>query len=473
MKEFTVTKKQKSNKKNEIPFSAEIEQAVLGAMMIDTIALTEALEIITKDSFYEDRNKIIFSAIHNLFTNENEVDFVSISEELKKIDKNSIVDSKYLSSVSIATPTSAYILQHCQILHELFLKRQLIDNNKTIIEEALDRRTDAFELIDNQQNQMDNLLERTVNTIISPDKQANVFLTSYKNSLENKDKYPKTGIKKFDDTFGPFLPGQMVVIAARPSIGKTSLALSITKNMSQAKVNVAFLSLEMTAFELLTKLFAMDSNISSEYITKGVSNRELEIHIEQFTSKLPNTNIYIDDSSNLNEVNLYAKLKRMVKLYNIKVAFVDYLGLMDCSQKKSNRESEISHISRKIKAIAKKLQITIFALVQINRQAEMGKYPTPAMHNLRDSGSIEQDADIVILIDRPEFYGLDNFEDKEPCYNKARLIVAKKRGGRTGTVTVDFKRDTTEFYDMDIGGVDSITDDDYLPMSADEEEYPF
>lgn len=454
----------KNNSKLNTPHSSEIEKFVLGAMMIDANALSNAMEIVTSDSFYDEKNKIVFNAIANLFNNNENADYISVAEEVKKIDKNSIVNFDYIAQIIADTPTAANIIQHTKLLHELYLKRKVIDNNNNTIKDALERKSDAFEIIENQQNFLDELLQISTTTIVTPDKQTEVFVNSYKQSLENKDEYPRTGIKKFDDMFGPFLPGQMVVIAARPSIGKTSLAVSIAKNMSNSGVRVAYISLEMTAFELLAKLFAMDNNTSSEIVTNGHYNREIEMSVERFVSKLPNSNIYIDDTPQLNEVTMLAKLKRMVKMYGIKVAFIDYLGLMDCSQKKSNRESEISHISRKIKAIAKKLQITIITLVQINRQAETGKFPTPALHNLRDSGSIEQDADVVILIDRPEFYGYDIFEDKESCVDKARLIVAKRRGGRTGMATINFKSETTEFCDYD--GQNNAVDSGY-------EEEPF
>lgn len=440
----------KNNSKLNTPHSREIEKFVLGAMMIDANALSNAMEIVTSDSFYDEKNKIVFNAIANLFNNNENADYISVDNEVKKNDKNSIVNFDYIAQIIADTPTSNNIVQHARILHEMYLKRRVIDNNNNTIKDALERKSDAFEIIENQQNFLDELLQISTTTILTPDKQTEVFVNSYKQSLEKKDEYPRTGIKKFDDMFGPFLPGQMVVIAARPSIGKTSLAVSIAKNMSNSGVRVAYISLEMTAFELLTKLFAMESNLSSESITKGEYSQEIEMNIDSFVKRLPNSNIYIDDTPQLNEVTMLAKLKRMVKMYGIKVAFIDYLGLMDCSQKKSNRESEISHISRKIKAIAKKLQITIFALVQINRQAETGKFPTPALHNLRDSGSIEQDADVVILIDRPEFYGHDVFEDNESCINRARLIVAKRRGGRTGMATINFKSETTEFCDYDL-----------------------
>ena len=440
----------KNNSKLNIPHSSDIEKFVLGAMMMDSDALANAMEIVTSESFYDDKNKIVFNAIANLFQNNENADYLSVDDEVKKIDKNNIVSTEYIAEIVTDTPTASNIIQHARILHEMFLKRQVIDNNNSTIKDALERKSDAFEIIENQQNFLDELLQISTTTTITPEKQADVFVNSYKQSLKNKDEYPRTGIKKFDNMFGAFLPGQMVVIAARPSIGKTSLAVSMAKNMSNNGVRVAYISLEMTAFELLAKLFAMDNNTSSEIVTNGHYSREIEMYVERFVSKLPNSNIYIDDTPQLNEVTMYAKLKRMVKMYGIKVAFIDYLGLMDCSQKKSNRESEISHISRKIKGIAKKLQITIIALVQINRQAETGKFPTPALHNLRDSGSIEQDADVVILIDRPEFYGYNTFEDKESCVNKARLIVAKRRGGRTGMATINFKSETTEFYDYDL-----------------------
>lgn len=434
--------------KTALPHSKEQEIAVLGAMMIDSVALTIALGIVEDESFYIEKNKLIFKAIKNVFNDGKNVDVFSVSEEIKKIDSHNIVKFDYLSEIVLAVPTAAGIMNNAHLVQEYYIKRKLIEDATKTINEAYSPETDAIALLDKQQNKIDELQNLNVNQIITPAKQPEIVISNYEFYNADNVRFPRSGIYSFDKFFSPFLPGQFVVIAARPSIGKTSLALTFAKNISSQNIPVAFLSLEMSAYELLVKLMSIETDTNSENFHDKSKKPETQIAVRYFCELLPKSKIYIDDTPSLNEISLFAKLKKMVKLYSIQVAFIDYIGLMDCSVNKKNRAEEISHISRKIKMIAKKLSITIFGLVQINREAEKGKFPTPALHHIRDSGSIEQDADTVILIDRPEFYGYDTFEDKETCKRKARLIVAKRRAGKTGIATVGFNYNTTEFYEL-------------------------
>lgn len=435
-------------KNTPLPHSIDAEKYVLGAMITDSIAITIAVGIVSRDSFYSHKHQIIFQAVVNVFNAGVTVDFITVSEEIKSLDKKNIVGIDYLTELVMNVPTTATISANARIVQEYFIKRKLIQDSQKIIQEAFSPENDAIDLLDQQQNFLDDLQNFNVNSIITPEKQPEILTTNFEFYSSASNLFPRTGIAVYDRNFGAFLPGQNIVIAARPSVGKTAFAQSLAKNISAQGVPVAFISLEMSAYELLLRWNAMSAQMNSEWFVDPSKKSITQIAVRKFAEILRNGKIYIDDTAQMNEVTLFAKLKRMVQLYNIKVAFVDYIGLMDCSVKKSNRAEEISHISRKIKMIAKKLNISIFTLVQINREAEKNKYPTPALHNLRDSGSIEQDADTVILLDRPEFYGFDFFEDKEPCTGKARLIIAKRRGGKTGVATVGFRRDTTEFYDL-------------------------
>lgn len=426
-------------------FSLNAEKQVLGAMMLDNLAVTTAIEILKPESFYNLQYQEIFCAIQQLFADDLAIDLLSIDKAVKSNNPDSKVDFMMLTDISTSTPTSAMVKQHAYMVQEYHIKRQMVGYAKVMVENSDNK--DVFELLEESQSYIENLLENNNSTLLTPSQLGDLLIEQY-NYYSSKDKsFPKSGIDIFDRNFGAFLPGQFVVIAARPSIGKSALAQSIAKNMFDNNIPVAFISLEMSAYELLVRWTAMETGENSEFISAGMRTPKIEYAVNNFAKKIINKSLYLDDASELNEVSLYAKLKRMVSMYKIKVAFVDYIGLMNCSSKKSNRAEEISTITRKIKMIAKRLQITIFGLVQINREAEKGKFPTPAIHHLRDSGSIEQDADVIILIDRPEHYGYDTFEDKEPCLGKARLIVGKKRGGKTGVVTVNFRNYTTEFFD--------------------------
>ncbi len=446
------------------PHSDEAELAVLGAMMIDRVAVTKAIENLSEDSFYQEKHKLIFKAIVKIFERAETPDFISVSEELKSLDERKIVDIVYLSNITLATPTSANVEQHARIVQERYLKRLLINTAGTIIANAYDDSTDALEEVDKAEKYIFEIAEKRLRksyvginklTKDAYDMIAKLMVRDQKGLTGTP-----SGFKELDYYLGGFQKSDLIIIAARPSMGKTALALSIARNVSmQYNIPTAFFSIEMASMQLVIRLLSSESRIDQQKLRTGRISHQEDEQIIKGLGRLSNAPLYIDDSPMLPIMELRAKCRRLKAEHQIQLVIVDYLQLI-MAPKSESREREISLISASLKQIAKELDIPVIALAQLNRSVDNRTDKRPMLSDLRESGSIEQDADVVMFVNRPEVYGQMHYDDanKTPTEGTAELIIGKQRNGPTGTVRLAFQKNYARFENLAIQYVDMPED---------------
>ena len=452
------------------PQAVEFEEAVLGALMIDDNAVTEVLSILKPEMFYVEANQHIFSAIRKLFSASQPIDVLTVTNQLKK-DKLLEVSggASYIAGLTNRMNSSANVEFHARIVMEKFILRELIRNCNTIINDAYDDSNDVLTMLDEAETKIFSIVEsnlkrdsKELGDVVSL---ALNELTEIRESQEELQGVP-SGIRAIDEKTGGWQKSDLVILAARPGMGKTSFVLSIARNAAiDYDQPIAFFSLEMSATQLAHRLFSIESGIPSDHISKGNLSDVEWAKLWQNVSKLQSSNLIIDDTPALSVFDLRAKCRRLKHKYDIQMIIVDYLQLMqagtDNSKHGGNREQEISFISRSLKALAKELNIPVIALSQLSRAVETrGGSKRPQLSDLRESGSIEQDADMVLFIYRPEYYHLDTFEDQSPADGMAEIMFEKNRHGSTGNVKVRFQSQFTKFCDVSEGtfGADSNYD---------------
>lgn len=452
------------------PHSYEAEKAVLGAMMLDRNAITKVIEIIEKESFYDIRHGKIYDAMLNLFDKGITVDLITLSEELTKLQMLEEVGSAlYLADINSEALTSTNVEQHARIIQEKFLKRTLITVSKGIMDESFDDSTDALDIVDKAESEIFKIAEKRfskgyldMNTLAH--KTLDMIYT-----LAERDKNAHigvpTGFKELDDLLGGFQNSDFIVIAARPSMGKTALALSIARNVAvDYKMPIAFFSVEMAAVQLVIRLISAETKINAHNIRTGNISHDNVTKIAHNISRLAESPMFIDDSPSLSMTELRAKCRRLKLEHGIKLVMIDYLQLLH-PPKAESREREISIISRSLKQLAKELDIPIVAMAQLNRGVEGRKDKVPMLSDLRESGSIEQDADVVMFIYRPEYYGIMTWPDnQQSTENAAEVIVGKQRNGPTGAARLVYLKDFARFENGHFGefsGPREYVDDDF------------
>lgn len=430
------------------PQALDLEEAVLGAMMIDKKGVDEVIDILQPDAFYKEAHRHIFEAIVQLFTDSQPIDLLTVSAQLKKNAKLDIVGGDfYLIQLTQKISSSAHIEFHSRIILQKFIQRSLIKISNEIIEESYDETTDVFDLLDKAESK---LYEVTQGNIKRSSETAQSLVIQAKKRIEeiaNKEGLSgvATGFEKLDKVTSGWQPSDLIIIAARPGMGKTAFVLSMARNMAiDFNQPVAIFSLEMSSVQLITRLISSETGLSSEKLRTG----KLEKHEwEQLSVKVKNLEkapLYIDDTPSLSIFDLRAKARRLSSQHGIKLVIVDYLQLMTAggnSKGPGNREQEISTISRNLKALAKELEIPVIALSQLSRQVETrGSSKRPLLSDLRESGAIEQDADIVSFIYRPEYYKIDEWDDDErsPTEGQAEFIIAKHRNGSLENIRLRF-----------------------------------
>jgi replicative DNA helicase len=446
------------------PQALEMEEAVLGAMMIDKKGLDEVIDILQPDAFYKDGHKHIFEAIFQLFTDSQPVDLLTVSAQLKKNAKLELAGGDfYLIQLTQKISSSAHIEFHSRIILQKFIQRSLIKISSEIIEESYDESTDVFDLLDRAESK---LYEVTQGNIKRSSETAQSLVIQAKKRIEEiagKEGLSgvATGFNKLDVLTSGWQPSDLIIIAARPAMGKTAFVLSMARNMAiDFGHPVALFSLEMSSVQLITRLISSETGLSSEKLRTG----KLEPHEwEQLSVKVKNLEkapLFIDDTPSLSIFDLRAKARRLASQHGIKIIIVDYLQLMTAGGSSGkgggNREQEISTISRNLKALAKELEIPVIALSQLSRNVESRPgHKRPLLSDLRESGAIEQDADIVSFIYRPEYYKLDEWDDDEssPTQGQAEFIVAKHRNGGLDNIRLKFIGNQGKFDNLeDYGG---------------------
>lgn len=446
---FSKRKSQVINlEKGKIPPQAiDLEEVVLGAMMIDKKGVDEVIDILNPDVFYKEAHKHIFEAINTLFVESQPIDLLTVSQQLKKAQKLEVSGGEfYLIQLTQKVSSSAHIEFHARIILQKYIQRSLIKISNEIIEDSYDETTDVFDLLDTAESK---LYEITQGNIKRSSETAQDLVIQAKKKIEeiaNKEGLSgiPSGFTEVDKLTSGWQPSDLIIIAARPGMGKTALTLSMARNMAvEHNVPVAFFSCEMSSVQLITRLISSETGLSSEKLRTG----NLEKHEwEQLNVKvkgLEKAPLFIDDTPSLSIFDLRAKARRLASQHGIKVIMIDYLQLMTAGGSKNggNREQEISTISRNLKALAKELNVPVIALSQLSRAVETrGGSKRPLLSDLRESGAIEQDADIVSFIYRPEYYKIEEWDDEEhsPTEGQGEFIVAKHRNGGLDEIRLRF-----------------------------------
>lgn len=440
------------------PQAVDLEEAVIGAMLLEGKSLNSVIDILKPESFYKESNGEIFGAIRDLFGAGQAVDILTVTQALRKSGKLDFVGGPlYISQLTNRVASTANIETHARIVSQKFIQRELIRVSNEIIRDAYDETTDTFDLLDKAESNIFEVAEGNIRK--SSDKMSTLVKTAMdaiEAARKNEDGVSgtPTGFNAVDKLTGGWQKSDMIVIAARPGMGKTAFVLSMARNVAvDFKRPVAVFSLEMSGVQLVQRLIASETEINAEKLRKGqLKDYELtQLHNRVVT--LSDAPIFIDDTPALSVFELRAKCRRLKSNHGIELIIIDYLQLMTAGESKGgNREQEISTISRSIKQIAKELDVPVIALSQLSRSVETrGGDKRPMLSDLRESGAIEQDADIVGFIYRPEYYGLTEFNDNErtPAQGLAELIIAKHRNGGLDNIRLRFIANLAKFADVD------------------------
>jgi len=437
------------------PQAVDLEEVVLGAMLLERDALTEVIDIIKPEIFYKDAHRKICEAIHRLFRNSEPIDILTVTNELKKSkDLDSVGGAYYIAQLTNRVASSANIEYHARILVQKHIERELISSSSEIIKMAYDESVDVFDLLDKAQGNLFELSENNFRrSYVSMDSIVREAVEEIQKARNHKDELRgvPTGFTELDALTGGLQRSDLLILAARPGMGKTALALTMARNMAvEYNRPVAVFSLEMAAVQLTTRLISSESEITADKLRKGELSDQEWAQLNAKIGKLADAPIFIDDTPALSIFELRAKCRRLKEQYDIQFVVIDYLQLMTAGMDKGNREQEISTISRSLKALAKELNIPVMALSQLSRDVEKrGGSKKPVLSDLRESGAIEQDADIVLFVYRPEYYNIDEDEDGQNNANLAELRVAKHRNGALKDIPLKFTAQFARFSDPD------------------------
>ncbi|MDG1189062.1 MAG: replicative DNA helicase [Flavobacteriales bacterium] len=457
------------------PQAIELEQAVLGALMIDNDALSNSIELLKPESFYQTEHQKVFSAIEDLFNNTQPVDILTVTNLLKqKGDLKDVGGAAFVSKLTERVASAANIETHARIIAQKFIQRELIRISSSTIKDAYDDTTDVFDLLNAAEQGLFEISEGNIrknydkmSTLI---RQALEQIEEIKNKEDGLSGIP-SGFADLDRVTSGWQKSDLIILAARPGMGKTAFVLSMARNTAvQFNKPVAVFSLEMSSVQLVNRLISSESGIPAEKLRKGNLEDHEWIQLNQQITSLSEAPLFIDDTPALTVFELRAKCRRLVRNNGVEMVIIDYLQLMHAgnSNKSGNREQEISTISRSLKSIAKELNIPIIALSQLSRAVETrGGDKRPMLSDLRESGAIEQDADIVCFIYRPDYYGFTEWPDTSPgqdpdCQGQGEIIIAKHRNGSLENIRLRFISHLAKFTDLDAFG---FNNDDVMPSS--------
>jgi replicative DNA helicase len=433
------------------PQALELEQAVLGAMMLEQTAVNVVIDKLTPDSFYKEAHRMIFEAITELFQASEPVDLLTVTETLRKNGNLQVAGGgHYIAQLTSRIASTANIESHAKIVSQKFMQRELIRVASDIVTKGYEETTDVLELLNEAEASLFEVTQSNIRK--SYDEMSAVV----KQALEDIDAARSqdggvsgvaTGFHDLDRITGGFQKSDMIILAARPGMGKTALVLSMARNMAvENGTPVAIFSLEMSAVQLVQRLISSETEINSDKFRRGTLEDHEYTQLHERIGRLTEAPIFIDDTPALSIFELRAKCRRLKATRNIEMVIIDYLQLMSAGSDKGNREQEISTISRSIKSIAKELDIPIVALSQLSRMVETrGGDKRPMLSDLRESGAIEQDADIVAFIYRAEYYGITEHPDGIDTAGLGELIVAKHRHGSLNTIKLKFTQRLARF----------------------------
>ncbi len=462
---------------NKPPAAVEVEQAVLGAMIIEAEAVPKALEVLKPECFFDKKNRIIFEAMIRLFEANEPIDNVSIFEELRKEGKlDAAGGAAYIAQLSQNITSAANVDYHARVILEKWILRKLISTSIDIAGRAFRASDDVFDLLDAAETEIFQItesgLKESFKSMDKAVKEAIEHIEAIHSNQKSAFAVP-TGYIQLDDMLGGFQKSDLIIIAARPSMGKTAFALSIARNAAvDHGVPIAIFSLEMSTNQLVTRLISSEARINAHSIRTGKFKAQDGSRISRTAHKLMKAPIYIDDTPAQTVLEIRAKARRLKAEKNIGLIIIDYLQLMNSSARMESREREISQISRSLKALAKELNVPVVALSQLNRAVESRHDKRPQLSDLRESGSIEQDADVVIFLNRPEFYGITTDSDGNPTEGIAEIIIGKQRNGPTGEIKLFFLKEFAKFENLDTFHTDFIPEQVGPATSEEEEDLP-
>lgn len=441
------------------PQARELEEAVLGAILLEKDKLSDVLEVLTSaECFYVDAHQRIFSAIRRLPEKGQVVDLLTVTEELRRSDELELVGGAYfLTKLTMSVVSSAHVISHARIVMEKYIQRELIKICGEMLTNAYEDKMDVFDLLDKAESDMfeisNNFLRKNYSSM-----QDIIVETIEQISQAREQKDDITGVTSgfpsLDAITGGWQKTDLIILAARPAVGKTAFALNLAMNAALDKhkpTGVAIFSLEMGNTQIVKRMLSTVTNVRLENISRGRLEDYEFAQITQRMEPLAKAPIFIDDQAGLNIFELRAKCRRLKSKNDIGMVIIDYLQLMHGSDKNGNREQEISKISRELKGLAKELNIPVIALSQLSRAVETrggDKGKIPQLSDLRESGAIEQDADMVMFIYRPEYYGINNDEQGQPIDGETHINIAKHRNGRLDTVKLKALLEYQKFIEL-------------------------
>lgn len=440
------------------PQAVELEEAVLGALMLDKDSVIAVQEYISPDSFYEPVHRTIYKAIEELSRALKPIDLYTVTEQLKSQGLlKEVGGASFLAQLTQKVGSAAHVEFHAKIIAQKHVQRELIRSATEIQRQAYDETMDVTDLIGFAEKEIFDVAEGHVKRSVQDSKSVLAkTLKSIEEAGKNKEAFSgvPSGFVAIDrETLG-WQPSDLVILAARPAMGKTAFVLTMARNITvDHERPVAVFSLEMSAEQLMKRLIIAESGLDGTAVKSGKLTPDQWRHLESSTKPLGMAPLYIDDTPALSIYEFRSKARRLKLHNNIQLIIIDYLQLMtaaESGQNKGNREQEVAQISRTLKAIAKELNVPIIALSQLSRQTELrGGNKRPQLSDLRESGAIEQDADIVAFIHRPEYYGITEDEQGQSTAGMAEFILAKHRNGSVGTINLRFRKEQARFLDYD------------------------
>jgi replicative DNA helicase len=445
------------------PQAVDLEEAVLGALMLEKDALSSVIDILKPEVFYKDSHQKIFKAIRYLFEKTSPVDILTVTAQLRQFGELEMIGGAYyITELTNRVASAANIEYHSRIIIQKFIQRELIRISTEVINSAYEDTSDVLDLLDKAEK---NLFDIAQNNLRRDSRKMDDIMHETLKEIEAlKDKKDgltgvASGFTDLDRMTSGWQKSDLVIIAARPAMGKTAFVLSCARNAAvDFNRPVVVFSLEMSSIQLVNRLISGETEIEQEKIRKGTLEEWEWQQIHSKIGRLEQAPLIIDDTPALNIFEFRAKCRRLKSQHDIQLIIIDYLQLM---QGKSgdgkgggNREQEIGSISRALKSVAKELNVPVIALSQLSRAVENrpGASKRPMLSDLRESGSIEQDADMVLFLYRPEYYGMTEDEDGNPTNGVGEVIIAKHRNGETGTVRLKFVGKFVKFQDLDQGG---------------------
>ncbi len=441
------------------PQAVDLEEAVLGALMLEKEALTAVVDILSPDSFYKDSHKLIYESILDLFNQGEPIDLLTVTNQLRKNGNLELAGGAYhITELTSKVSSAANIEYHARIVTEQAMKRDMIRIASEIQKEAFEDTTDVFELLDKMEQSLfeisENNIKKNYADMRSIMREAIVELESKKGQKDGLTGVP-SGFTSLDRVTSGWQKSDLVIIAARPAMGKTAFVLSVLRNAAVDHSRpVAIFSLEMSSIQLVNRLISSEAELDSEKIKKGNLAEYEWQQLMHKTNRLSTAPIFVDDTPALSILELRAKCRRLKAQNDVQLIVIDYLQLMSGEAKSGNtgnREQEISSISRALKKIAKELNVPVIALSQLSRAVETrGGDKRPQLSDLRESGAIEQDADIVMFLYRPEYYGITEDEEGHSTAGVGEVIIAKHRNGSLENVKLRFIGKYTKFTDLDL-----------------------